>query len=84
MEPVRYHCNIRPQAESENGILYFRRKKGISQIEAANIMDIPVSSLCAYENGDKQCPVAAYEKMAKFYGVKIDDLLEEYSTQICG
>lgn len=83
IEPVRYHCDIRPRAESENGILYFRRKKGISQIEAANIMDIPAPSLCAYENGDKQCPVTAYEKIAKFYGVKIDDLLVEYPTKQC-
>ena len=84
IEPVRYQCNIRPRAESENGILYFRRKKGISQIEAANIMDIPTPSLCAYENGDRQCPVTVYQKLAKFYGVKIDDLLEDYPTKNTG
>ena len=83
IEPVRYQCNIRPHPETENGILYFRRKMGISQIEAANIMDIPAPSLCAYENGDKQCPVTAYEKMAKFYGVTIDDLLKDYPAQHC-
>ena len=44
-------------------------------------MDIPAPSLCAYENGEKQCPVTAYQKLSKFYGVKIDDLLEEYPTK---
>ena len=84
IEPVRYQCNIRPQKESETGILHFRKQKGVSQIDAANIMEIPVSSLCAYESGDKRCPVTAYEKMSRFYGVKIDDLLKEYPTKTCG
>ena len=44
-------------------------------------MEIPVSSLCAYESGDKQCPVTVYEKLSRFYGVKIDDLLEEYPAK---
>ena len=81
IEPVRYQCDIRPLREFENGILHFRKQKDISQYDAAKIMDIPISSLCAYENGDKQCPVTAYVKMSQFYGVKIDDLLQEYPAR---
>ena len=62
----------------ENGILHFRRQMGISQIEAANMLEIPVSSLCKYETGENQCPVTAYEKMSNLYQVTIDELLQEY------
>lgn len=82
IEPVRYLCDIRPRKEFENGILYFRKRKGISQIDAAHCMGIPVSCLCGYEAGDRRCPVTGYEKIARFYGVKIDDLLKDYPVKI--
>lgn len=78
IEPVRYICDFRPNKEMENGILHFRKRMGISQIEAANMLDIPASCLCKYETGENQCPVTAYEKMAELYGVKIDELLLIY------
>jgi len=56
---------------------------GISQIEAANMLEIPASCLCKYETGENQCPVAAYEKMSKLYQVTIDELLEEYPVKNC-
>lgn len=78
IEPVRYICDFRPSKNMENGILHFRRQMGISQIEAANMLEIPVSSLCKYETGENQCPVTAYEKMSNLYQVTIDELLQEY------
>ena len=84
LEPVRYLCDFRPRKNVENGILHFRRRMGISQAEAAGILDIPASCLCKYETGENQCPVTAYQKMSRLYQVKIDELLQEYPAENCG
>lgn len=81
--PVRYICDIRQCRETENGILHFRKQMGISQLEAANLLEIPASCLCKYETGENQCPVTAYQKLSKLYGVKIDALLQEYPVKNC-
>lgn len=84
IEPVRYICDFRPRKSMENGILHFRKQMGISQAEAANMLDIPVSCLCKYETGENQCPVTAYEKMSNLYQATIDELLGEYPVKNCG
>lgn len=84
IEPVRYICDLKPSRNTANGILYFRKQMGISQIEAANLLEIPASCLCKYETGENQCPVTAYQKMSKLYGVKIDELLQKYPVKNCG
>lgn len=84
IEPVRYICDFRPRKSMENGILHFRKQMGISQAEAANLLDIPVSCLCKYETGENQCPVTAYEKMSNLYQATIDELLGEYPVKNCG
>lgn len=84
IEPTRYICDFRPSKGMENGILHFRKLVGISQIEAANMLEIPASCLCKYETGENQCPVTAYEKMSNIYQVTIDELLGEYPAKYCG
>ena len=78
IEPARYSCDFRERPATENGILHFRRKMGLSQIDAANLLEIPVSSMCKYESGENQCPVVAYQKMSRLFGVEIDVLLQDY------
>ena len=78
IEPVRYICDFRPARDKENGILHFRKQTGLSQLEAANMLEIPASCLCKYETGENQCPVTVYQKLAKLYGTTIDELLKEY------
>lgn len=84
LEAVRYICDFRPRKDVENGILHFRKQMGITQLEAAHLLEIPVSCLCKYETGENQCPVTAYQKMAKLYQVTIDDLLAEFPVKSCG
>lgn len=79
IEPVRYICDFRPRKETENGILHFRKQLGISQIDAANLLEVPVSCLCKYETGENQCPVTVYQKLAELYDITIDELLCNYS-----
>lgn len=83
IEPVRYICDFRPSRSEENGILHFRKQMGISQQEAANLLEIPASCLCKYETGENQCPVTAYEKISNLYQVTIDELLGEYPVKNC-
>ena len=78
IEPVRYICNLQERKDTENGILHFRKQMGITQLEAANLLEIPASCLCKYETGENQCPVTAYQKISQLYQTTIDDLLEEY------
>ena len=84
IEPVRYICDFRPSKNTENGIVHFRKQMGISQIEAANMLEIPASCLCKYETGENQCPVTAFEKMSNLYQVTIDALLGDYPVKNCG
>ena len=81
VEPSRYSCDFRERKETENGILHFRRQRGYSQLEAANLLEIPASSLCKYETGENQCPVTVYKKMARLYLATIDELLKKYTIQ---
>lgn len=48
----------------------------LSQIDLATTLDIPPASLCKYELGENVCPVAVYQRLATFFQVKIDDLLD--------
>jgi len=82
IEPVRYICDFRPSKVTENGILHFRKQMGISQTEAANMLEIPASCLCKYETGENQCPVTVYQKMAKLYDTTIDCLLLMYPSVV--
>ncbi len=84
ISPVRYLCDIKPRKETVNGFLHFRMQRGISQIECANMLEIPPSCLCKYETGENQCPVTVYQKMSKFYGVTVDALMQEYPAKSCG
>lgn len=81
IEPARYICDFKPRRSVENGILHYRRQMGISQIEAANLLDIPASCLCKYETGENQCPVTVYMKLVELYGVTIDELLSYYDME---
>ena len=78
--PVRYICDIKARKATENGILHFRKKMGYSQIEAANMLEIPASCLCKYETGENQCPIAVYQKLTRLYQVTIDELLCIYPS----
>ena len=66
ISPAHYWCAVKEGKERENGILYFRKQMRITQIEAANLLDIPASTLYKYETGENQCPVTACQKMPSY------------------
>lgn len=77
ISPAKYICNIRPKPETMCGIVYYREKMEMSQIELANMTGISAPNLCKYEQG-RTISVSACKKLSHFFNVTIDDLLKEY------
>jgi len=51
-----------------------RELKGISQVEMAKILEIPVSTYNVYENGNRKVPEEIAKKIANILGVKVEDI----------
>ena len=58
----------------------FRKEAGLSREELAKLTDIPVESICAYEQGNKDIGKAPYrtvERLAKALGCSIESIVGE-------
>ena len=80
--PLYYKCAPLPAPEVMSGLAYFRRKCGIKQEDAAEMLDTRQSELCLYETGARQVPVQIYLKASELYRVPIDDLLLDYEAPL--
>ena len=80
--PLYYKCAPLPTPEVMSGLAYFRRKCGIKQEDAAEMLDTRQSDLCLYETGVRQVPVQIYLKASELYRVPIDDLLLDYEAPL--
>ena len=58
-----------------NNFAYFRKKKGLTQIELADLVDVAQSSLARYERGEMQPSVEVAQKLANVLNVTVDELL---------
>jgi len=60
---------------------YYRHKKGLLQKQVAKYAGINRTTYSAYEMGEYDSyPIDMLKRIAKFLGVKISDLLDEYNT----
>ena len=58
-------------------LIALRKSKGLTQIELGECVNYSDKTISKWENGDS-CPnIEAIHRLAKFYGVRIDDLLRE-------
>lgn len=57
-----------------------RLTKGISQKEIAEYLGITVAAYSLYECGNREPKIAILRKIAEYYNVSVDDLLEMNST----
>lgn len=57
-----------------------RLTKGISQKEIAEYLGITVAAYSLYERGNREPKIAILRKIAEYYNVSVDDLLEMNST----
>ena len=68
-----------------SNIKRLREQKGLLQKEVAAEMDLGVSHYSKIENGQREASVSLLDKLAKFYGITIDDIVhmgDEVPTDI--
>ena len=53
-----------------------RLARGLSQKEIADFLGVSVAAYSLYERGNREPGIATIKKLAKFYNVSSDDLLE--------
>lgn len=51
-----------------------RKAKNISQVEMAQILELPVSTYNVYENGNRKVPEQIAKKIAKVLNVEVKDI----------
>ena len=64
-----------------------RDRKGLTQAEAANVLEISVSTLANYEIGKTFPDVPAIKRIEKLYGVSYNQLIflpEDYGLTVTG
>lgn len=57
-----------------NNLSYFRKKKGLTQNDLADLVNVAQSSLARYENGSMQPTLEVIKKIASVLSVSIDEL----------
>ncbi len=55
---------------------YLRREQNLSQVELARIFDVHQSAVCQWESGRANPDFEKLKKIAAFFGVTVDYLLE--------
>ena len=61
--------------EFSKNLVAYRKAAGYSQKALADLLDIPVTTLSGYENAGREPKFEMLIKMAKIFGVTVDDLL---------
>ena len=60
--------------ENSKPLVILRKKAGFSRNKAAVLLDIGLTTLTRYENGDNDVPFGIGEKMTVLYNVPFDDV----------
>lgn len=64
-------------AEIGKNIKNWRNKRGVSQVNVAEPMDVSFQQVQKYENGTNRTPILAIMRFAKFANVPIRELMPE-------
>lgn len=51
-----------------------RFKRGYTQKDIAEVLNMPYQQYARYENGERSMPIEHYITLARFYGVSLDEL----------
>jgi DNA-binding XRE family transcriptional regulator len=60
-------------------LAFWRKHRGLTQIELSQAADISQPYLAQLENGQREGAVSVYARLAKLLNVRIDDLVAEAS-----
>ena len=61
-----------------NSLSYFRKKKGLTQSDLADLVSVAQSSLARYENGTMRPTLEVVKKIANVLEVSVDELLNDF------
>lgn len=61
-------------------IAELRKAQGITQIQAAEVLEVSQQTINSYEVGRRRIPVSALPSLAKMLAISIDELLGEETT----
>lgn len=61
----------------KNNLKEYRLKKGLTQYDAAKMLDITVTYVSLLERGERNPSFALLKKLAELYGTTIDQLFFE-------
>lgn len=62
----------------------YRKQKGLSQADVAQLLGIAQNSYSRYENGSRQPDIEMLQKLASLYGCTVDDLLSDKPQESFG
>jgi DNA-binding XRE family transcriptional regulator len=65
-------------------LAFWRKYRGMTQIELSQAADISQPYLAQLENGQREGAVSVYARLAKLLHVRIDDLVAEASAEASG
>ncbi|HEY1930859.1 MAG TPA: helix-turn-helix transcriptional regulator [Acetobacteraceae bacterium] len=65
-------------------LAFWRKHRGMTQIELSQAADISQPYLAQLENGQREGAVSVYARLAKFLPVRIDDLVSDASAEAKG
>ena len=68
--------------EFSKNLVAYRKAAGYSQKAFAELLDIPVTTLSGYENAGHEPKFEILIKIAKIFGVPVDDLLTESADDL--
>jgi len=65
-------------------IKLIRDKRGMSQIQLAEMLGVDPSHICRIEKGKGTCSISLLQKLATALGVSVADLLDETPAEAVG
>lgn len=75
-----YLCAPIPEKEFQpiSGLAYYRKARGLRQVDLAEELNVPPSNLCLYETGQMRASIDFYIRASQFLGVTVDELLAKH------
>lgn len=83
IDPFVYLCRPLPKPKPFpiTGLAYFRRKRGLRQVDLAEAVGVPACDWNGYENGNRIPSVKIYLRASELLGATVDELVAQYDRE---
>jgi len=61
--------------KNKTKLAFYRKQRGYSQSDIANLLGCTVSAYSKYENGDREPSIKGLISLADFYQISVDDII---------